>query len=187
MRFPLHSIRWPPSDTLNCINIHTYIHNCPVQSFSQDYDLASHTTHVVYVNFIREWRNLQLNIDSERQIFEKFFSWQIYLLSEFLPEICWEKIARKIFFFFIFRFDAWSGIRTQAFTSNKPTLYLLDCNRVPKAKHVIPLAYMIAFSNLDKGQIGMYNSGSQKIFPHSDVTKACAEFYRISVSWWINL
>ena len=28
------------------------IHNCPLQPFSQDYDLASHTTHVVYVNFI---------------------------------------------------------------------------------------------------------------------------------------
>ena len=37
----------------------------PLQSFSQDYGLT--------LVFIREWRNLQFNIDSERQIFEKLF------------------------------------------------------------------------------------------------------------------
>ena len=37
------------------------------QRFSQDYNLASHTTHVVYVNFIHEWLDLQLKVDSERQ------------------------------------------------------------------------------------------------------------------------
>ena len=46
-----------------------YIYNCPLQPFSQDYGRASHTTHVVCVNFIREWRDLQFNVDSERQIF----------------------------------------------------------------------------------------------------------------------
>ena len=30
-------------------------------------------THVVCVNFIREWRELQFNVDSEGQIFEKLF------------------------------------------------------------------------------------------------------------------
>ena len=30
--------------------------------------LVSHTTHVVCVNFIREWRDLQFNVDSEWQI-----------------------------------------------------------------------------------------------------------------------
>ena len=59
--------------------MHTYIHNRPLQPFSQDYGLASHNTHVVYVSFIREWRHLQFNVDYERQIFEKLFSWQIYL------------------------------------------------------------------------------------------------------------
>ena len=48
------------------ISIVTYIHNWPLQRFSQDYGLASHTTHVVGVNFIREWRDLQFNVDSER-------------------------------------------------------------------------------------------------------------------------
>ena len=50
---------------------HTYIHNWPLQSFSQDYGLASYTTQVVCVNFIRERRDLQFNVDSERQIYEK--------------------------------------------------------------------------------------------------------------------
>ena len=50
--------------------------------FSQDYGLASHTTHVVSVNFIREWRDLQFNVDSERQIFEKLFHGR-FIYSEF--------------------------------------------------------------------------------------------------------
>ena len=82
--------------------IHIYIHNWSLQPFSQDYGLASHTTHVVCVNFIRERRDLQFNVDSERQIFWETFSWQFYLLSEFLPEICWEEVAEEIFFFISF-------------------------------------------------------------------------------------
>ena len=31
--------------------IHTYIHNWSLQPFSQDYDLVSHATYVVCVNF----------------------------------------------------------------------------------------------------------------------------------------
>ena len=33
---------------------------------SQDYDLVSHTTYVVCVHFIHEWRDLQFKVDSER-------------------------------------------------------------------------------------------------------------------------
>ena len=102
----------------------TYIHNWPLQPFSQDYGLASHTTQVVCVNFRREWRDLQLKVDSERQIFWETFSWQVYLLSEFLPEICWEEVAEEIFF--VVCFDDWPGIRSLAFASNKPTHYILD-------------------------------------------------------------
>ena len=59
--------------------MHPYIHNWPLQPFSQDYGLASHTTHVVCVNFIREWRVLQFNVVSELQIFETLFhGWFIY-------------------------------------------------------------------------------------------------------------
>ena len=53
------------------MDTHTYIHNWPLQPFSQDYGLASGITHVVCFNFIYKWRNLQFTVDSERQIFEK--------------------------------------------------------------------------------------------------------------------
>ena len=49
----------------------TYVHNWPLQSFSQDYGLGSHTTHIVCVNFIREWRDLQFN--SFEEIFHGSF------------------------------------------------------------------------------------------------------------------
>ena len=69
--------------------IHTYIHSWLLQHFSQDLGLASRTTHVVCVNFIRDWRDLQLNVDSEQLIFlRNFFMVILFLLSEFLPEIC---------------------------------------------------------------------------------------------------
>ena len=38
----------------NILITHTYIHNWSLQPFSQDYDLASHTTYVVCVNFMHE-------------------------------------------------------------------------------------------------------------------------------------
>ena len=71
-----------------------------IQPFSQDYSLASHTTYVLCVNFIRMWWDLEFNVDSERQIFEKLF--QGFLFSEFLKEICWEEIGEEIFFFSYF-------------------------------------------------------------------------------------
>ena len=90
--------------------IHTYRHNWPLQPSSQDYGLASHTTHVECVNFIREWQNLRFNVDSERQIFEKLFHGRFILLSEFLPEIYWEKNV-EVFFCFIFCFDVSAEMR----------------------------------------------------------------------------
>ena len=69
------------------------MHNWLLQHFSQKYDLACHTTNVVCINFIYKWPDLQFNIDSERQIFKKLFSWQVYLILEILPEICGEVTA----------------------------------------------------------------------------------------------
>ena len=65
----------------------TNIHNWPLQPFNQNYGLAFHITHVVCVNFVRKWWDLQFNVDSERQIFETLFHGNCILLSEFLPEI----------------------------------------------------------------------------------------------------
>ena len=50
-----------------------YMHNWPLQFFSYDYGVASHTNYVVCLNFICEWRDVQFTVDSERQIFEKLF------------------------------------------------------------------------------------------------------------------
>ena len=50
--------------------------------------------------------DLQFNVVSERQIFEKIFSWQVYLFSEFLPEMAEEILV-------VFRLNVWPGIRAQ--------------------------------------------------------------------------
>ena len=48
----------------------TYIkHNWALQPFRWNYDIASHTTNAVCVNFIYERRVLQLKVDYERQVF----------------------------------------------------------------------------------------------------------------------
>ena len=64
------------------LTIHTYIHNWPLQPFGQDYGLASQTT-VVFVNFIREWRDLQFNVDSEQQIFVCLASFKTNFINSF--------------------------------------------------------------------------------------------------------
>ena len=50
-----------------------YIHSWRLQAFSQDYDLASHTTNVVYINCIHEWRDIQFKVDSVQQVFDGNF------------------------------------------------------------------------------------------------------------------
>ena len=56
-------------------------------------------------------RIIDLSTPNDR-FFEKL-SWQFYLLSEFLPEICWGEIGEEILF--VFRFDVRPGTRTLAF------------------------------------------------------------------------
>ena len=57
---------------------------------------------------------------NDRFFWETFHG--IYLLTEFLPEICWEEIAEGILF--VFCFDVWPEARTLAF--RLPIHYLLD-------------------------------------------------------------
>ena len=107
----------------------TYIHNWPLQSFSRDYSLASHTTHVVCVNFIREWwtlncGSLQFNVDSERRSFKKLFHGRFIYSQSFWQKCVEKKSPKKYFSYFIF--DDWPVIWTQTFASNKSPLYLLD-------------------------------------------------------------
>ena len=128
------------------LQLFTYIHHWSLQPFSQGYwPSFSHYLCCVWVNFIYKWRDLQFTVNSERQIFcetfhgnfiysqsfcqkpaerkppKKYFSWQFYLLSEFLPKICWENVAEEIFSFLC---PTW-GLNP-GFKSNNPTYYLLD-------------------------------------------------------------
>ena len=96
----------------------TYIHNTYITGHYKPsvriIDLVSHTTYVVCVNLIHKWRDLQFKVHSERQIFlrETFHGNFIYS-QEFVPEICWEKIAAEKLF--VFCFDVWPVARTLAF------------------------------------------------------------------------
>ena len=74
--------------------------------------MVSYATYVLCVNFIHKWRDLQFKVDSKRHIFLRNFSWQFYLFSEVLPEICREEIVKVILF--VFYFDVWPGVRTLA-------------------------------------------------------------------------
>ena len=83
------------------------MHSWSLQPWSEDYDIFSHTSYAVCINFMHEWQDLQFKVDFERQIFEndRFFM-AIYLLSKI--EICWDEVAEEIFSYF--RFDVWYGV-----------------------------------------------------------------------------
>ena len=115
--------------------IHTYVH-WSLQPFSQDFGLASHTTHIVCVNFIRDWRDLPFNVDFERQIFEKLFHGRfLFYYQSFCQKYAERKSPKKYFSYFVF--DDWPGIRNQALKSNKPTHYILDHGELSVTIHEI--------------------------------------------------
>ena len=107
-----------------CIHtyIQTYIHNCSLQPFSQDYGQASHTTHDVCVNFIRKWRDLQFNIDFERQIFLRNFLMTGFIYFQNFWQKCAERKSPKKYFF-IFGFWCLPWDTNLDFMSTKPTHY----------------------------------------------------------------
>ena len=55
--------------------------------------------------------------------FLRSFSWQFYLLSVPLLEICWEEVAKEIFSYFTFWCLTWD--LNTGLTSNEPTYYQL--------------------------------------------------------------
>ena len=94
-------------------DIPIYKYNLPLQYFSQDYGLASHTTHAVCDNFIHEWRDLQCNVNSVRQISEKLSHGRpMYSQSNMLRRNC----RRNIFFFsyFVLVPDLWYEVHSEA-------------------------------------------------------------------------
>ena len=79
--------------------VHTYIHSWPLQSFSLDYNLVSHTTYVVCVNFVYEARNLHFEVDYKRQIFfEKSYLSCMAIIFP-LQSFCQKKVAGEIFYY----------------------------------------------------------------------------------------
>ena len=54
---------------LNAVNTHTHI----IGHYNPSFMITSHTVDVVCFNFIREWWDVQFNVNSERLIFEKVF------------------------------------------------------------------------------------------------------------------
>ena len=67
----------------------TYIHNWPLQPFSQNYGLASHTTHVVWVNFIRRIRTTEF--------LRNFFKAGLFTLRVFIRNLLRGSRRRNIF------------------------------------------------------------------------------------------
>ena len=78
-------------------------HNWSLQPFSQDYDLASHITHVVCIHFIHEWQGLQIKVDSKLQIFEKLFLGNFIYPRSFHQKSADRKSPKK--YFHVFRFE----------------------------------------------------------------------------------
>ena len=154
-KFPI-SLQFTP---LICI-IHTYIHYWPLQPFSQDYGLVSHTTHVVCVNFISEWREVHFNVDSERGIFEKLFHGR-FIYSQ--------SVCQKLFHI-SFWCPTWGT--NPGFTSNKPTHYLLDygdmMSRLRNLGKLLSLAnsYPLKSSSLIKYKIKYVLISSPTVFSY---------------------
>ena len=80
--------------------LHTQ-HNWSLQIFSQDYNLTSHTTYVVYVN----WRYLQFKVDSERQIFQKLFMLILFIFRVFAGNLLSGSRRRNTFRIFVLMSD----------------------------------------------------------------------------------
>ena len=109
------TIKWPIwIMCIDCSGI-MYWRRRSLVGLHQDYDLASHATYVVCINFIHKWRDLIFKVDSEHDRYLRRFPWQFYLfLESFLLRV---SRRRNIFLFlFIFRFiaDVWPGIWTVA-------------------------------------------------------------------------
>ena len=96
---------------------HTYIHNWPLQPFSQDYCfLVSRTTYVVCIKFIYK-------IDAERQIFWESFHGNFIYSQSFWQKSAESQSPKKYFLYFVF-------MSNPGFTSNKPTQYQI-ANTIP--------------------------------------------------------
>ena len=61
------------------------------------------------VNFIHKWKDIQLKVDSERQIFSRSFSWQFYLRFRVIARILLRGNQRRNTFCILFWCLAWGS------------------------------------------------------------------------------
>ena len=80
-----------------------FIHNWPLQPFSQDYDTASHNAYIVCVNFLHEYQDIEFQVGSEQQIFEKLFLF--FNTPSFCQKSAEGKLPKKYFRIFVLMFD----------------------------------------------------------------------------------
>ena len=69
---------------------------------------------------------LQFKNNFEWQNFLGNFSWKFYLLSEFLPEICWAQVAEEITLIFRFVWHVWPRVCTVALLYHGGFDYLIE-------------------------------------------------------------
>ena len=100
-----------------------YMHN-----WTQDYGLACHITHVVWVNFRLECRDLQFKVNFKRQkLLRNFFMTGLFTLRVFDRNLL--RGCRRInIFFSYFAFGVWPGLWTHALRLiSKHTAYETTC------------------------------------------------------------
>ena len=99
-----------------------FISHSLIQTFSQEYEIACHTTYVACVNFLYMSGAAYILQWTPNDRFLSRFPWQFYLLSEFLTEICWAEVAEIIFSFWCL--TTW-GLNS-GLASSKAIHYLID-------------------------------------------------------------
>ena len=126
----------------------TYIHTqLALQPFSRDYGLVSHTTHVVCAYFKREWWGLKLT--SNNRFLRTFFMADLFTLRVFARNLLRVNSGRNIFF--IFRFDARSGIQIGTLSLISQHSKKSGFKKIGfMVRQVSPLTVVVAMSSFSK-------------------------------------
>ena len=70
-------------------------------------DLVFHTTYVVCVNDMHKWRGLQLNVDLERQCFDKLFHGNFIYSQSFYNKSAEKTSPKQYFYYFVLMSGLW--------------------------------------------------------------------------------
>ena len=84
----------------------------PLEQCIHTYKIGHYNPSVRIIDLVSDTTYSLKSTPNDRFFWETFHG-NFILLSEFLPEVCWEEIAEEILF--VFCFDVWPGARTQAF------------------------------------------------------------------------